>query len=103
MPKASPQAAIVYGPRLVDHDLAVTRIAGHALRQEHAEEALAREPRPAGQDQCGGMSDRVQEIRLDHDHRAALTRLGAPSPVPGGDVEPTVPDGRVQPSPSPAR
>jgi hypothetical protein len=42
------------------------------------------------------MSDRVQEIRLDHEHGAALAGLGAPSRVQVGEVEPAVPDGRAQ-------
>ena len=103
MPEAFLQAPIVDGAHLIDHDLAVARILGHASRQEHAEEALTRESRRAGQHQCGGMSDRVQEIRLDHEHGAGLAGLGAPPRVQVGDVEPAVLDGRAQSSPSLAR
>ena len=49
------------------------------------------------------MPHRVQEVGLDHEHRADLARFAATARIQIGDVERAVLDAQAQSTPSPAR
>jgi len=64
LPQSSAKATIIDRSALVDHDLAFAVVSGDACRNADAKQALAREPRGAGNDPGGRMRDAVQQVRL---------------------------------------
>lgn len=99
----SAEAPVVDRPVLVDHDLAIRRVAGDPLWEGDAEEVISDEPGGARQDPGRRVAGRVQEVGLDHHHRTDLAGFRTASRAQVGRVEATMLHPRGQSSPSPAR
>src|SRR5437667_5400527 len=94
-PEASPQATVVDRPVLIDHDLALSRVPCDSLRKRNPEQAVARQPRRAGENPGGGMAHRVEKVGLDDDNGPHLSWLRPASWTQVGEVQRTVLDGHL--------
>src|SRR5205823_11756453 len=95
LPEASPQATVVDRPVLIDHDLALSRVPRDSLRNRNPEQAVARQPRRAGENPGGGMAHRIEKVGLDDDNGSHLSWLRHASWTQVGEVQRTVLDGHL--------